>query len=77
VAQAPYLPQCGAISTTPHAMRLHALPDREQYAALELWRGTMATHSVVVRRSDGDGRPSGWGKPETGVPVISVSQGPP
>ena len=58
VAQAPYLPQCGAISTTPHAMRLYALPDREQYAALELWRGTMATHSVVARRSDGDGRPS-------------------
>jgi SAM-dependent methyltransferase len=58
VAQAPYLPQCGAISTTPHAARLQALPDREQYAALELWRGTMTTHSVVVRRSDGDECPS-------------------
>ena len=37
--QAPYLPQCGAIATTPHAARLSALPAREQFAALELWRG--------------------------------------
>jgi len=50
--QAPYLPQCGAISLTPHASRLAALPEREQYAALELWRGTMASHSVVVHRRD-------------------------
>ena len=50
--QAPYLPQCGAIASTPHAVRLAALPEREQYAAAELWRGTMTCHSVVVRRSD-------------------------
>jgi len=50
--QAPYLPQCGAISATPHANRLAALPAREQYAAMELWRGTMTTHSVVVVRDD-------------------------
>src|SRR5262245_22337151 len=50
--QAPYLPQCGAISATPHANRLAALPEREQYAAVELWRGTMTAHSVVVYRSD-------------------------
>ncbi len=30
--QAPYLPQCGAISGTQHAERLAALPEREQYA---------------------------------------------
>ena len=29
--------------------RLAALPEREQYAALELWRGTMTTHSAIVR----------------------------
>jgi len=46
--QAPYLPQCGAISATPHANRLTALPAREQYAAMELWRGTMTCHSIVV-----------------------------
>jgi SAM-dependent methyltransferase len=57
--QAPYLPQCGAIATTPHAKRLAALSEREQYAAVELWRGTMAAHSTVVYRSDakeGDAR---------------------
>jgi 2-polyprenyl-3-methyl-5-hydroxy-6-metoxy-1,4-benzoquinol methylase len=50
--QAPYLPQCGAIAATPHARRLAALPEREQYAALELWRGTMTAHSVITRRID-------------------------
>jgi len=50
--QAPYLPQCGTIAKTPHATRLAALPDREQYAALELWRGTMTCHSAVVHRRD-------------------------
>ena len=52
--QAPYLPQCGAIAATPHAKRLLALPEPEQYAAMELWRGTIATHSVVVSPNDGD-----------------------
>ena len=46
--QAPYLPQCGAIAATPHATRLAALSEREQYAAMELWRGTLASHSVIV-----------------------------
>jgi SAM-dependent methyltransferase len=52
-SQAPYLPRCGAIAATPHAKRLLALPEPEQYAAMELWRGTIATHSVVVSRNDG------------------------
>jgi SAM-dependent methyltransferase len=51
-SQAPYLPQCGAIAATPHARRLTALPEREQFAAMELWRGTLASHSVIVSRSD-------------------------
>ena len=50
--QAPYLPQCGAIASTPHAGRLAELPERERYAALELWRGTMTAHSAVAYRSD-------------------------
>jgi hypothetical protein len=50
--QAPYLPQCGAIATTPHANRLAALPKRDQYVAMELWRGTMTAHSVIVHRHD-------------------------
>ncbi len=54
--QAPYLPHCGAIAATPHARRLAALPDREQYAAMELWRGTMTCHSAIVHRIEANGR---------------------
>ena len=53
--QAPYLPQCGSIATTPHAQRLAALPERDQYMQMELWRGLMANHSVVVHRNDMNG----------------------
>jgi len=28
------------------------LPERERYAAMELWRGTMTCHSIVAYRSD-------------------------
>ena len=52
--QAPYLPQCGSIARTPHAGRLAALPERDQYAAMELWRGLMSNHSFVVQRNDAD-----------------------
>jgi SAM-dependent methyltransferase len=55
-SQAPYLPQCGAIATTPHALRLAALPEQERYAAMELWRGAMAGHSVIVSRRDAEER---------------------
>ena len=50
--QAPYSPQCGSIATTPHAQRLAALPKREQYIAMELWRGLMTNHDFVVHRKD-------------------------
>jgi SAM-dependent methyltransferase len=50
--QAPYLPQCGAIATTPHGARLVQLPAQEQYAALELFRGTISRHSFIVYRDD-------------------------
>ncbi len=32
--------------------RLIALPEREQYMAMELWRGLMNIHSFVAHRSD-------------------------
>jgi SAM-dependent methyltransferase len=48
--QAPYLPQCGAPAGAPHRPRLAALPPAEQYAAMELFRGTMVRHSVVAYR---------------------------
>ena len=53
--QAPYSPDCGAFAATPHANRVAALPPGERDAAMELWRGTMGTHSVVVSRSDAPG----------------------
>jgi len=50
--QAAYLPQCGAMSGTPHASKLSALPERDQYIEMELWRGRMANHSFVAHRDD-------------------------
>jgi SAM-dependent methyltransferase len=50
--QAPYRPQCGAIAATPHAKKLAALPEREQYVAMELWRGLMTNHDFVVYHGD-------------------------
>jgi SAM-dependent methyltransferase len=52
--QAPYFPECGAFAATPHAHRVAALPACERYAAMELWRGTMGTHSVIVSRRDAE-----------------------
>ncbi|HJS23979.1 MAG TPA: class I SAM-dependent methyltransferase [Pyrinomonadaceae bacterium] len=50
--QAAYLPQCGFVANTPHANKLAALPEPEQYIAMELLRGLMANHSFVAYRSD-------------------------
>ncbi len=50
--QAPYAPQCGVIANIPQATRLAKLSPVEQYAAVELFRGTMVRHSAVVYRDD-------------------------
>ncbi len=52
VRQAPYLPWCGALASTPHHARLAELPAAEQYAAIELFRGTMVRHAAIAYRSD-------------------------
>jgi SAM-dependent methyltransferase len=52
VRQAPYLPSCGALASTPHQSKLLALAAHEQYAAIELFRGTMVRHSVVAYEKD-------------------------
>ena len=52
VRQAPYLPQCGALAVSPHRPLLDRLVTAEQHAAVELFRGTMARHSLVARRGD-------------------------
>jgi SAM-dependent methyltransferase len=57
IKQAPYLPLCGAVANIPQASRMARLPLAEQYAAVELFRGTMLTHSVVAYRNDRPGAP--------------------
>jgi SAM-dependent methyltransferase len=52
IEQAPYLPECGSIAGSAHAARLAALSPREQYAAIELFRGTMVSHSFIAYRDD-------------------------
>jgi SAM-dependent methyltransferase len=52
VKQAPYSPFCGAIAQIPQASRIGQLVPAEQYAAVELFRGTMVRHSMVVYRND-------------------------
>jgi hypothetical protein len=50
IEQAPYLAQCGVVARSPHAARLASLPSRQQYAAVELFRGTMVSHSFIAYR---------------------------
>ena len=54
--QAPYMPHCGVMAKIPQAARLASFPRHEQYAAVELFRGTMVRHSVVAYRDDSPGR---------------------
>ncbi len=50
--QAPYLPWCGALASAPNHSKLVDLSAEEQYAAIELFRGTMLRHSAVAYRKD-------------------------
>jgi len=50
--QAAYSPRCGAIADTPHASRLVALSERDQFTQMELWRGLMNNHDFIVQGSD-------------------------
>jgi SAM-dependent methyltransferase len=50
--QAPYSLHCGVMAKIPQAARMARLPREEQYAAIELFRGTMLRHSLVVYRDD-------------------------
>lgn len=46
--QAPYFPDCGSISETPHARLIAGLPAAEQFAAAELFRGTISRHTAIA-----------------------------
>ena len=50
--QAPYLPHCGVLNEIPHGPRIAALDETDQYAAVELFRGTITRHSAIVHRTD-------------------------
>ena len=52
VRQASYSARCGLMARLPHTSRIAELEPAEQYAATELFRGTMTTHSVVAYRDD-------------------------
>ena len=66
VRQAPYSPHCGVMARLPQAARIAALEPAQQHAAAELFRGTMMSHSVIVRRDD---RP-GSSRPDRVSPAI-------
>ncbi len=53
--QAPYTPHCGVVAKIPQVSRLAQLSFAEQYATVELFRGTMIRHSMVVYLNDSPG----------------------
>jgi SAM-dependent methyltransferase len=57
VRQAPYSIHCGVMNQIPQSARIARLPQAEQYAAIELFRGTMLRHSVIACRDDGNTPP--------------------
>ena len=68
--RAPYLPQCGAIADAPHASRLAALPELDQYTQMELFRGLMTNHDFIVQQTDAKNEPSFEGEQYLGyVPI--------
>ena len=71
--QAPYLPHCGFPAKSPHRRKLLDLPASEQYAAMELLRGSMARHTVIAHRADhgivADRSGLGGGDWETLIPI--------
>lgn len=52
IKQAPYSAHCGVIASLPQVDRLARLSPAEQYAAVELFRGTMIRHSFVAYTDD-------------------------
>ncbi len=50
--QAPYLATCGSMGELAHRQRIEMLPIADQYAAMELFRGTMLRHSFIAGLAD-------------------------
>jgi SAM-dependent methyltransferase len=52
IKQAPYSVACGVLAKLPQVEQMAQLSPAEQFAAAELFRGTMLRHSVVAYRND-------------------------
>lgn len=52
IRQAPYSPHCGVMANIPQSSDIERLSQPEQYAVVELFRGTMVRHSAVLYRND-------------------------
>ncbi len=50
--QAPYSARCGVVARLPSTDRIGKLTHAQQYAAVELFRGTMVRHSAIVHHDD-------------------------
>ena len=59
VRQAPYSPHCGLAAKVAAASDIGQLALSEQFAAVELLRGTMVRHSLIARRDDSPNRDEG------------------
>jgi SAM-dependent methyltransferase len=57
VKQASYSPHCGVLSQIPQSQRIAQLPPADEYAAAELFRGTMLRHSFIAHRNDAEIHP--------------------
>jgi SAM-dependent methyltransferase len=52
VRQAHYSARCGVMARIPHGRALAQLAPADEYAAVELFRGTMVRHSLIAYRDD-------------------------
>jgi SAM-dependent methyltransferase len=52
VRQAAYLPQCSRLASTQLAPHFTQLAERDRYSAMELFRGSMLRHNVILNRKD-------------------------
>jgi SAM-dependent methyltransferase len=52
IKQAPYNPHCGSLAEIPLNSQMTKLRPAEQYAAVELFRGTLVRHSAILYRDD-------------------------
>jgi hypothetical protein len=75
VRQAPYRPQCGIMKQLPHAGLIAAMDDVDQFAAMELFRGTIVRHNLIAFRDDSPVAPLDWGSDawRSYVPLVPVS----